>query len=171
MIVRKEDLLNILNTVSDKYKLDVKLLPFEDNTQIECIGCDYTFTYNFGNGDISDFMVLSYSFKSDLFSELFGLINEMSYDIVEAVKEKTVPTEDILDEILEVVYNKGFYDVYIANDFVTFKVSGHSVNIDSKFKAFIRNDGTSLNLGDFDLISKTVGSIKNEFLEINYPAE
>ena len=171
MIIRKEDLLNILNTVSDKYKLDVKLLPFEDNTQIECSNDDYTFNYNFGNGDISDFMVLSYSFKSDLFSELFGLINEMSYDIVEAVKAKAVPTEDILDEILEVVHNKGFYDVYIANDFVTFRVSGYSVNIDSKFKAFIRNDGTSLNLGDFDLISKTAGSIQNEFLEITYSAE
>lgn len=171
MIVRKEDLLNILNTVSDKYKLDVKLLPFEDNTRIECSNDDYTFNYNFGNGDISDFMVLSYSFKSDLFSELFGLINEMSYDIVEAVKEKAVQACDILAEILEVVYNKGFYDVHIENDFVTFKVSGYSVNINSNFKAFIRNDGTSLNLGDFDLISKTVGSIKNEFLEITYPAE
>lgn len=171
MIVRKEDLLNILNTISDKYKLDVKLLPFEDNTRIECTGCDYTFTYNFGSGDISDFMVLSHSFKSDLFSELFGIINDMSYDIVEAIKEKEVPACDILAEILEVVYNKGFYDVYSANDFVTFKVSGYSVNIDSTFKVFIRNDGTSLQLADFDLISKTVLSVKNEFLEINYPDE
>ena len=171
MIVRKEDLLNILNTVSDKYKLDVKLLPFEDNTQIECIGCDYTFTYNFGNGDISDFMVLSHSFKSDLFSELFGIINDMSYDIVEKIKAKAVPAEDILDEMLEVVYNKGFYDVHIENDFVTFEVSKYSINIDRKFNSFIRNDRTSLHLGDFDLISKTVQSVKNEFLEINYPAE
>lgn len=87
MIIRKEDLLNILNTVSNKYKLDVKLLPSEDNTRIECINNDYTFNYNFGNGDISDFMVLAHSFKSDLFSELFGLINEMSYDIAEAIKD------------------------------------------------------------------------------------
>ena len=171
MIIRKEDLLNILNTVSNKYKLDVKLLPFEDNTRIECINNDYTFNYNFGNGDISDFMVLSHSFKSDLFSELFGIIDDMSYDILEAIKEKAVPTKDILAEILSVVYWKGFYDVYTANGFVTFKILGYRVNIDSNFKVFIRNDGTSLKLDDCDLISKTVASIKNEFLEINYPDE